>query len=211
LGHQDQADLTNLVVKLSRKFGEANAYGMLKAMFVLHTLHDTGADIPRNSLAKALLTLRSEKDGKTSKLHFDEEYTRLAAGASSTADELTTVDLVRSYSQYVMDYFALRSETGCTRSSTRSQSSPASLIAKLRRLQTAGRKVLSSLQKSTSALNEQCATAVRKTQTWIDEELLRLGLIAGAKQTEGGNRKRKDGKCSEKSNADQPHHRATRS
>jgi hypothetical protein len=182
LEHQDQAALTNLIVKLSRKFGEANAYSMLKAMFVLHTIHDAVADVPRNSLSTALSSLRNEKDEKTSRLYFDKEYARIAAQASSTADELCTVDLVRTYSQYVMDYLALRSEASSRGSSPRTQSAPAALIAKVRRLQTAGRKVLSSLEESTSPLNEQCTTAVRKTQAWIDEELARLGSIADTKQ-----------------------------
>jgi hypothetical protein len=153
---------------------------MLKAVFVLHTLHDTATEQARGSLSKALLGLQSETDEKTSKLYFDKDYIRTASQASSTAAELCTVDLVRTYSQYMLDYFAARSEADKVRSSPRFQVPSAALVAKLQRLQEVGGKVLTSLEETATPLSEQCTGAVRKTQTWIAGEILRLGSVPEA-------------------------------
>jgi hypothetical protein len=51
------------------------------------------------------------------------------------------------------------------------------LVAKLQRLREVGGKVLSSLEETATPLSEQCTGAVRKTQAWIEGEILRLGSV----------------------------------
>jgi hypothetical protein len=151
--------LVSLLIKLSRKFSEKNVFTQLKVLHAIHYVVQKAEIEAQREWARAIRSIRKEKDEKSGKLYFEDDAIEEAAKYVENSIELESVEIGRQYPQYLMGMLEARliQKVGMTNES----------IDKLCQLYSNASSIESMCSKVATPLAEQCLEYLRVDKQWI--------------------------------------------